>query len=172
MPVVDAHNTIYTYGRTGLIHLPRMELSCTDYAECTTGSHERCDMPPMRVVVTDTGRVGKDVVRVLKDDAADGSVPGNLFLKDTGDSISCFYRVLLREHPPSAGRMAETHSPGRISDAPPAGISNRYSGPMPFEADIFISMPFSGRAEAPVFLAAEANGRAGIRDPHHRRCLP
>ena len=54
--VVGAHNTIYTYGkRTGLIHLPRMK-HLHDYAEARD-FYESVDMPPMRVVVTGTGRV-------------------------------------------------------------------------------------------------------------------
>ncbi len=64
--VVGAHNTMYAFGkRTGLIHMPRMK-HLHDYAEARD-FYESIDIPPMKVVVTGTGRVGKGAVRVLKD---------------------------------------------------------------------------------------------------------
>lgn len=64
--VVGAHNSIYAWGkRTGLIHLPRMK-HLHDYAEARDVYHA-LRLPECYVVVTGTGRVGKGVVRVLKD---------------------------------------------------------------------------------------------------------
>ena len=154
--VVGAHNTIYTYGkRTGLIHLPRMK-HLHDYAEARD-FYESVDMPPMRVVVTGTGRVGKGVVRVLKDMRLTEVSP-ETFLKDEALPISCF-TVLSAEHYV------------RRKDGGAFARSDFYEHPKEFEAafwpyavraNIFINA-ILWKAEAPVFFTAEQMAEPGFR---------
>jgi alanine dehydrogenase len=64
--VVGAHNGIWTYGqRTGLFSLPRMHES-HDYAEIKA-AYKQTKWPPMRIVLTGSGRVSSGAVRNLHD---------------------------------------------------------------------------------------------------------
>lgn len=64
--MVGAHNGIMTYGqRTGLFDLIRMN-ECLDYAEARK-VYKKMKWPPMKVVLTGTGRVGKGAALVLQD---------------------------------------------------------------------------------------------------------
>jgi alanine dehydrogenase len=64
--MVGAHNGVYTYGkRTGLFDLKRMK-DCLDYAEAKA-IYKKMQWPPMRIVLTGTGRVGMGAALVLKD---------------------------------------------------------------------------------------------------------
>ncbi len=64
--LVGAHNGLWTYGqRTGLFSLPRM-YQCHDYAEVKR-HYEGLSLPPMRIVLTGSGRVAKGAMRNLRD---------------------------------------------------------------------------------------------------------
>ncbi len=64
--MVGAHNGIYTYGeRTGRYQLKRMK-DCLDYAEAKM-EYEKLQLPPMKIVLTGTGRVGRGAALVLRD---------------------------------------------------------------------------------------------------------
>lgn len=64
--MVGAHNAIWTYARrTAAFELPRLK-DVYDYAEAGR-IYDRTNLPPMRVVLTGTGRVGKGAARVLDD---------------------------------------------------------------------------------------------------------
>ena len=64
--MVGAHNALYTYGRrTGLFSLPRL-FDCHDYAEAVS-IYRQLDLPPVRIVLTGTGRVGAGAAQVLRD---------------------------------------------------------------------------------------------------------
>ncbi len=64
--MVGAHNGILTYGlRTGAFHLKRMK-DCFDYAEAKE-NYKKLQLPPLRIVLTGTGRVGRGAAKVLKD---------------------------------------------------------------------------------------------------------
>ena len=64
--MVGAHNGIMTYGlRTGKYQLPRMK-DCHDY-EAAVGIYKTVSLPPMKIVLTGTGRVASGSARVLKD---------------------------------------------------------------------------------------------------------
>ena len=64
--MVGAYNGIWTYGqRTGLFALKRMK-DCRDYQDART-QFNTITWPPLRIVVTGTGRVGTGAVQVLKD---------------------------------------------------------------------------------------------------------
>lgn len=64
--MVGAHNGVMTYGRrTGLIDLPRMN-SFFDY-NAAVRFYKSMSLPPMRIVLTGTGRVASGAAKVLKD---------------------------------------------------------------------------------------------------------
>lgn len=64
--MVGAHNGVMTYGnRTGKFKLKRMK-DCHDYAEATA-IYKTLELPPMKIVVTGTGRVANGAAQVLKD---------------------------------------------------------------------------------------------------------
>ena len=64
--MVGAHNALYTYGeRTGAFRLKRMK-DCHDYAEAQEVYHQ-LQLPPVKIVLTGTGRVGQGAAQVLHD---------------------------------------------------------------------------------------------------------
>lgn len=64
--MVGAHNGLMTYGmRTKTFSLPRMN-SCHDYAEAVS-IYQKTEFPPIRIVLTGTGRVGTGAALVLRD---------------------------------------------------------------------------------------------------------
>ncbi len=64
--MAGAHNTIYALGkRTGLFELVRMK-DCHDYEEVLR-HYRKLQLPPVRIVLTGTGRVGTGAARVLRD---------------------------------------------------------------------------------------------------------
>ncbi len=146
--VVGAHNTLYAFGkRTGLIHLPRMK-HLHDYAEARD-FYESIDMPPIKVVVTGTGRVGKGTVRVLKDMGL-VEVQPNAFLAGQNLPESCF-TVLGAEH--YVGRR----------DGEPFVKNDFYTRPSEFGstfepythvADVFINA-ILWKDEAPAFFTVD-----------------
>ncbi len=64
--MVGAHNALYTYGkRTGAFDLKRLK-DCHDYAEAQERYHH-IEWPPVKIVLTGTGRVGQGAAQVLHD---------------------------------------------------------------------------------------------------------
>ena len=64
--MVGAHNALWTYGkRTGLIAMPRLR-DLRDYAEAQE-IYAGLTIPPIKIVLTGTGRVGRGAERVLLD---------------------------------------------------------------------------------------------------------
>ena len=64
--MVGAHNGIMAYGKkTGSFDLKRMK-DCTDYEDAKE-VYKNLKLPPMRLVLTGTGRVSKGAAEVLKD---------------------------------------------------------------------------------------------------------
>ena len=64
--MVGAHNGLWTYARrTGTFSLPRLH-TLLDYAEAKR-VYAQLRLPPLRVVLTGTGRVGNGAARVLRD---------------------------------------------------------------------------------------------------------
>ena len=64
--MVGAHNGVLAYGKkTGLFELKRMR-DCKDYAEAQS-VYKNLILPPMRIVLTGTGRVSMGAAEVLKD---------------------------------------------------------------------------------------------------------
>jgi saccharopine dehydrogenase (NAD+, L-lysine forming) len=64
--MVGAHNALFTYGlRTGAFQLKRM-CDCHDYAEAKQ-LYKRLALPPVKIVLTGAGRVGRGAAAVLDD---------------------------------------------------------------------------------------------------------
>ena len=64
--MVGAHNALYTYARrTNLFELKRLK-DCFDYAE-SVALYQKITFPPIKIVLTDNGRVGSGSAKVLKD---------------------------------------------------------------------------------------------------------
>lgn len=64
--MVGAHNALYTYAqRTGLFKMKRMK-DHLDYAEAKK-KYKSIHFPPIKIVLTGTGRVGNGAAEVLKD---------------------------------------------------------------------------------------------------------
>ncbi|MCS6929257.1 MAG: NAD(P)-dependent oxidoreductase [Saprospiraceae bacterium] len=79
--LVGAHNALWTYGkRSGLFTLPRMYL-CRDYAEVKT-SYCNLKLPPIRIVLTGSGRVAAGVIRNLHDMNIRQVAPRDFLKKD------------------------------------------------------------------------------------------
>lgn len=65
--MVGAHNGVMTYGlRTRSFHLPRMQ-DFMDYEHVRAYYREELNLPPMKIVLTGSGRVGQGANRVLRD---------------------------------------------------------------------------------------------------------
>lgn len=65
--MVGAHNGVLMYGRrTGDFDLPRMK-DFYDYEAAQTYYRDQLQLPPMRIVLTGTGRVGQGAAQVLRD---------------------------------------------------------------------------------------------------------
>ncbi len=64
--MVGAHNALYTHGeRSGAFHLKRMK-DCVDYAEAQK-LYQTIHFPPIKIVLTGAGRVGRGAAEVLHD---------------------------------------------------------------------------------------------------------
>jgi len=64
--MVGAHNALYTYAqRTKSFELKRLK-DCFDYAEATD-LYNKTSFPPVKIVLTGTGRVGSGAAKVLTD---------------------------------------------------------------------------------------------------------
>jgi alanine dehydrogenase len=79
--MVGAHNGIMTYGlRTRTFHLPRMQ-EFMDYEHVRSYYRDHLHLPPLRVVLTGSGRVGQGANRVLRDMGIEEADP-EVFLAD------------------------------------------------------------------------------------------
>ncbi|MDH3650310.1 MAG: NAD(P)-dependent oxidoreductase [Saprospiraceae bacterium] len=64
--IVGTHNALWTWGkRSGDFQLPRMK-DCRNYAQAKE-KYAQVDIPPLRIVLTGTGRVGTGALLTLKD---------------------------------------------------------------------------------------------------------
>jgi alanine dehydrogenase len=79
--LVGAHNGLWTYGRrTGLFSLPRM-YQCHDYAEAKA-QYAHLTLPPVRIVLTGSGRVASGAIRNLHDMGIHQVSPRDFLKKD------------------------------------------------------------------------------------------
>ena len=144
--MVGAHNTIWTYGqRTGQFALPRLK-ELYDYEEARR-VYERTDLPPMRVVLTGTGRVGKGAAAVLRDMGFQELEPKD-FLAGTGRTVFTVLSVKDYARRPDGGAFTKKDFYANAAEfesafAPYARVS-----------DVFINGIFWDGV-APAFFTAE-----------------
>ncbi len=83
--MVGAHNSIWTYAqRTGAFEFPRLK-DLYDYAAAKE-VYASLELPPMRVVLTGTGRVGQGAAQVLADIGLEKLSPED-FLSGKGQAV-------------------------------------------------------------------------------------
>lgn len=110
--MVGAHNGIMAYGRrTGQYSLRRMK-DCLDYAEATT-VYRHLQLPPMKVVLTGSGRVGQGAARVLKDmgirQASPESFLEETFAKPVFTQLECKHYAARKDGAPFSTRDFYKH---------------------------------------------------------------
>ncbi len=126
--MVGAHNALWTYGRrSGEFELPRMK-DCYDYAEARS-HYTSISWPPVRVVLTGTGRVGMGAAEVLEDMGIQRVSP-EAFL--SGDKPGPVFTQL------DVGDYAR-----RIDDRP-FRLEDYFRDPSPFRIDL---SPYTRRAD-------------------------
>jgi alanine dehydrogenase len=147
--MVGAHNAVWTYAqRTGTFALPRLN-TLHDYAAARE-VYAKIDLPPLRVVLTGTGRVGKGAARVLEDIGLEKVSPED-FLAGKGRAV--FTQLHVRDyakHP--SGQPIDKHHFYQHSEEYQSAF-----GPYAKVADIFVNGIFwDGKAPA-FFTKAEMN---------------
>ncbi|TXF90424.1 alanine dehydrogenase [Neolewinella aurantiaca] len=144
--MVGAHNAIWTYAqRTGTFTLPRLN-AVHDYAAAKE-VYAKLELPPFRVVLTGTGRVGKGAARVLEDIGLKKVSPRD-FLNGEGEAV--FTQLHVRDyakHPD--GKPIDKYHFYRNSE-------EYQSAFLPYTevADVFINGIFWD-GKAPAFFTAE-----------------
>jgi saccharopine dehydrogenase (NAD+, L-lysine forming) len=84
--MVGAHNTIYTYGkRTGAFDLVRLK-NCKDYAEAKS-TYANLRIPPVKIVLTGTGRVANGAAEVLHDMGIEKVTPQEFLLQQFDKAV-------------------------------------------------------------------------------------
>ena len=150
--MVGAHNALYAYGRrTGAFSLPRMK-DCHDYTEAKA-IYRQTQFPPLKVVVTGGGRVGKGACEVLHDMGFHW-MPPNDFLH-AHPSGPVYTRLNPEQY--AARKDGGSFTPKDFYTHPEAFVSA--FAPYTQAADIFINGIFYDQ-KAPAFFSLEA-----MRDP-------
>ena len=144
--MVGAHNAVWTYAqRSGAFELPRLN-TLHDYAAAKE-IYAKLELPPLRVVLTGTGRVGKGAARVLEDIGFEKVSPRD-FLNGEGKAV--FTQLHVRDyasHPD--GKPIDKHHFYRHSEEYRSAF-----GPYTKVADIFVNGIFWD-GKAPAFFSAE-----------------
>ena len=90
--MVGAHNALWTYGmRTGAYALPRMK-DLHDYAAARR-VYETLQLPPLKIIITGTGRVGSGAAEVLRDMGIRQVPPQHLLERDYDEAVFAVLRV-------------------------------------------------------------------------------
>lgn len=148
--MVGAHNAIWTYAqRTGKFELPRLQ-DLYDYAAAKE-VYAKLDFPPLRVVLTGTGRVGKGAAQVLTDLGLEKISPKE-FLAGKGHAV--FTQLHVRDYikHPNGAPIDKTHFYAYGEEYQSA------FAPYAKAANIFVNGIFwDGKAPA-FFTAQEMNG--------------
>jgi len=149
--MVGAHNAVWTYARrTGAFTLPRLK-DLRDYAAAKE-VYAKLRLPPLRVVLTGTGRVGKGAARVLEDIGFEKLSPRDFL---NGEGTSVFTQLHVRDyakHPD--GRPIDKHHFYAHGEEYASAFA-----PYAKVADIFVNGIFWD-GKAPAFFTAEE-----MRDP-------
>lgn len=153
--MVGAHNALFTYGRrTGAFQLRRMK-DCRDYAEAKA-LYKGIAWPPVKIVLTGTGRVGSGAAEVLRDMGIP-EVSAEDFLERTFTSAVF---VQLRA-PQYVAHKSGFPFEARHYYANPEAYCSAFA-PFTRVADIFINGIFWDN-RAPVFFTLEDMQRADFR---------
>lgn len=84
--IVGAHNGLWTYGqRTGKFSLPRL-YQCRNYQEAVEG-YGRLELPPVRIVLTGSGRVASGALQNLRDMGIRSVSPGEYLSRTFSEPV-------------------------------------------------------------------------------------
>ncbi len=149
--MVGAHNAVWTYAqRTGSFTLPRLQ-DLYDYAAAKE-VYAKLDLPPLRIVLTGTGRVGQGAAQVLHDMGFDRLGPQD-YLAGMGKSVFTQLHVKNYAKHPSGQPIDKDHFYAHGEEYLSA------FAPYAKASDIFINGIFwDGKAPA-FFTAAEMSSK-------------
>lgn len=152
--MVGAHNALWAYARrTGGFQLPRLK-DLHDYA-AAKDAYAGLDLPPVRVVLTGSGRVGQGAARVLADMGLQKISPRDFLI---GKGKAVFTQLLPRDY-------------ARHPDGLPFDKKHFYAhggeyettfAPFTRTADVFVNGIFWD-GHAPAFFSSEAMGQSDFR---------
>lgn len=144
--MVGAHNAIWAYAqRTGAFTFPRLK-DLYDY-EAAKVVYGQLTLPPLRVVLTGTGRVGQGAARVLDDIGFTRLKPAD-YLNSTGGSVYTQLHVRNYAKHPSGGPIDKNHFYAHGEEYASA------FGPYAKVSDVFINGIFWD-GKAPAFFTVE-----------------
>jgi len=146
--MVGAYNALYTYGkRTGAFDLPRMH-SLPSYADMQK-VYEEIEIPPVKIVLTGTGRVGNGAAEVLKDMGVRRISPEEFLEQE-------FSEPVFTQLGPQEYVAREDEQPFLLQDffKDPTGYQSIFS-PYAAKADIFINGIFWDNRAPAFFTLAE-----------------
>ncbi|MFK8161637.1 MAG: NAD(P)-dependent oxidoreductase, partial [Lewinella sp.] len=144
--MVGAHNAVWTYAqRTGAFELPRLK-DLYDYAAAKE-VYAKLNLPPLRIVLTGTGRVGQGAAQVLSDMGFDRLGPKD-YLAGMGDSVFTQLHVKDYARHPKGEPFEKAHfyAHGEAYESA--------FGPYAKSSDIFINGIFWD-GKAPAFFTAD-----------------
>lgn len=152
--IVGAHNALWTWGkRTGQFSLPRL-FECHDYTRVLE-VYGKLTLPPLRIVLTGTGRVSTGAAKNLRDMGIRQVTPQEFLEKDFSDvvftQISAQDYMAHRDGRPFDKKHFYAHGNEYVS------TFHRYYR----RADIFINGIFYDK-KAPVFFTVEEMRAAGF----------
>lgn len=144
--MVGAHNAIWAYARrTGAFEFPRLK-DLYDY-EAAKVVYDQLTLPPLRVVLTGTGRVGQGAARVLEDIGFTRLIPSE-YLSGAGESVYTQLHVRDYAKHPNGGPIDKHHFYAHGEEYASA------FGPYAKVSDVFINGIFWD-GKAPAFFTAE-----------------
>ncbi len=150
--MVGAHNALWTFGRrTGSFVLPRMK-DCRDYAEARQ-FYRDVAWPPLRIVLTGTGRVGNGAAEVLEDMGIQRVEPAAFLSRDFPYPVFTQLAVEDYVHPPEGTSFSLA-----AYFADPTGYTSSFD-PYTRHADIMINGIYWDK-RAPAFFTREAMRKA------------
>lgn len=147
--MVGAHNGMLTYGRrTGTFHLGRMK-DAVDYAVVKEEMYQGLVLPPMKIVLTGTGRVGNGAAQVLLDMGIRRVSPADFLARDYDEAV--FTQLDVADY-------------ARRKDGQAFTLAEFFADPRPFEsafvpfartADLMINGIYWDNAAPPFFTLEE-----------------
>ena len=144
--MVGAHNAVWTYAqRTGAFELPRLQ-DLYDYAAAKE-VYAKLDLPPLRIVLTGTGRVGQGAAQVLEDLGFDRLSPQQ-YLAGEGKAVFTQLHVQDYAKHPDGRDFVKAHFYANGEEYDSA------FDPYAASSDIFINGIFWD-GKAPAFFTAE-----------------